>query len=333
MKARSSASGALGLLAAATLSAAVAAGCGPGFAPPNRLNSPRVLAIKSDPVAPAFGDTTMLSAETYAPNGVSLLYDWSWCPVALAPGAPCPITDEQLLQLVGMPVSLHLGSDATVPFVHNIPVDRLELLCGPTSPLPALDCTDGFPVQLRLVVCTESDQNLCQDVAHAVEAVRPMRLRFRPGDQANANPTITGLHALLMDGMDPADLTVAASPPTLIRHKETVITADINPDADAEMYDGLDDDSMPAKLYERLTLSWFVESGDTNHLRTSYIRGTTATGNASDRIKWTPAFLKDEKDSLRDDKTLSRVIVVIRDNREGVAWIEGSARLVEETTP
>jgi hypothetical protein len=112
-----------------------------------------------------------------------------------------------------------------------------------------------------------------------------------------------------------------------------VITADINPDQDAEMYQGLDDDSQPAVVSERLTLSWFVESGDTNHLRTSYIRGTTASGNATDRVKWTPAFLKDEKDSLRDDKTRSRIIVVIRDNRDGVAWIEGSARLVEETTP
>ena len=64
MKARLIAPGALGLLAAAAMSAAVVAGCGPGFEPPNRLNSPRVLAIKSDPVAPAFGDTTMLSAET-----------------------------------------------------------------------------------------------------------------------------------------------------------------------------------------------------------------------------------------------------------------------------
>jgi hypothetical protein len=333
MKARLTAPGALGLLAAAAISAAGVAGCGPGFEPPNRLNSPRVLAIKSDPVAPAFGDTTMLSAETYTPNGVPLFYDWSWCPVALAPGIPCSVTDEQVSQLVGMPVSLHLGSDATVPFVHNIPVDKLALFCGPTSPLPPIDCTDGYPIQLRLVVCTESDPNLCQDVTHSVEAVRPMRLRFRPDDQANANPTITGLHALLMDGMDPADVTNALSPPTLTRHKETVITADIHPDADAETYQGLDDESMPATVSERLTLSWFVESGDTNHLRTSYIRGTTATGDVSDRIKWTPAFLKDEKDSLRDDKTLSRVIVVIRDNRDGVAWIEGSARLVEETTP
>ena len=39
------------------------------------------------------------------------------------------------------------------------------------------------------------------------------------------------------------------------------------------------------------------------------------------------------KDSLRSDKNVSRIIVVIRDNRDGVAWIEGSAQLVEETTP
>ena len=333
MKARLPAPGALGLLAAAAISAAGGAGCGPGFEPPNRLNSPRVLAIRSDPATPAPGETTMLSAETYTPNGVRLFYDWSWCPIALAPGVPCPVTDQQVSDLVGMPVSLHLGSDpsqATVPFVHDIPVDRLELFCGPMSPLPAIDCTDGYPIQLRLVVCTESDASRCNDVAHSVEAVRPMRLRFRPGDQANANPTITGLHALLMDGMDPADLTNALSPPTLIRHKETVITADINPDQDAEMYQGLDDDSQPATVSERLFLSWFVESGDTDHQRTAYIKDQV-TVEAATRIKWTPALQKDEKNSLRADHNKAQVVVIIRDDRDGVGFARGAVTL--EPTP
>jgi len=296
------------------------------------LSSPRVLAIKSEPVAPAPGDTTLLTAETYTPNGVPLNYDWSWCPVTPSAGAPCPFSDDDVSTLAGVPLTLHLGSDAMVSFEHNIPPQLLQMLCDGMPGFPAPDCTDGFPIQVRLFVCTDGDPAMCTTTANGVEAVRPMRLRFRDTDQPNANPTITGLHALIA-GMDPPPDLRATPSPTLVRKKQTVITADIHPDQDAQQYMGLNDEGVAATVYERLTLTWFVESGDTNHLRTSYIQGTSATGDASDRLKWTPAYLKDEKDSLRSDKNVSRIIVVIRDNRDGVAWIEGSAQLVEETTP
>ena len=334
MKARLSGRGALGLLAAVVISAA-STGCGPGFDPYNRLNSPRVLAIKSDPVAPAFGETTTLSAKTYVPiedPTLTLHYDWSWCPVALGAGVPCPFTDAQVSDLAGVPVTLHLGDTETVDFTHDIPGDKLQTFCAGMPGFPAPDCTDGFPIQVRLFVCTETDPARCTDPTTSVEAVRPLRLRFRDADQANANPTITGLHALIA-GMDPPPDLQATPSPTLVRKKETVITADIHPDQDAEMYMGRDDNDQPALVYERLTLSWFVESGNTNHQRTSYIQGTTATGDASDRVKWTPNYLKDEKDSLRADVNMSRIVVIIRDNRDGVAWIEGNAQLVEEATP
>jgi hypothetical protein len=235
-----------------------------------------------------------------------------------------------------VPVTLHLGTDPTVTFTHSIPPALLQTLCDGMPGFPTPDCTDGFPIQVRLFVCTDSDAANCVNADHAanssvaVETIRPVRLRFRDVDQANANPTITGLHVLGMDG--PLDLTALPSP-VLVRKKEVTVTADIHPEQDAEMYMGRDDNDQPAVVYERLTLSWFVESGTTNHLRTSYIQGTTATGDASDRIKWTSSYLKDEKDSLRTDKNSSRVIVIIRDNRDGVSWIEGNAQLVEETTP
>jgi hypothetical protein len=336
MKARPSARGALGLLAAVAMwmSAAAGVGCGPGFDPYNRLNSPRVLAIQSEPVAPAPGETSTLSAKTYTPNGIALTYDWSWCPVTPAVGTPCPYTDDDLTALAGVPVTLHLGNTKTVPFQHNIPADLLQMLCNGMPGFPMPDCTGGFPIQVRVAVCTDSDPAGCTTTKTAVEAVRGMRLRLHPADatDANANPTITGLHALIA-GMDtPADLTATPSP-TLVRKKELVITADIHPEQDAEVYLGHDDAGLVAMVPERLTLSWFVESGDTNHQRTSYIQGTTASGDASDRVKWTPAYLKDEKDAVRTDLSMSRVIVIIRDDRDGTAWIDGNAQLVEGATP
>ena len=323
----------LGLVVAGAASVA-AAGCGPGFEPYNRLNSPRVLALKSDPVRPATGESTMLSAATYTPNDVPLFYDWSWCPVATPAGVACPLTDHDLVAN-GIPGSLHLTTDPAEPtatFTNDIPADKLAAICAGTAGFPAPDCTDGYPIQLQLSICTDSDPANCTDAAHAVQAVRPMLLRFRPNDQANANPAITGISALIA-GMDqPADLQATPSP-TLTRHKETVIQVDVDTDTDAEMYMGKDDNDNPALVYERLTLTWFVESGNTNHLRTSFIHGTTASGDATRQVKWTPVFKKDEKDSLRTNTDVSKIIVVIRDDRDGVSWIQGSAQLVEATTP
>jgi len=315
-------------LLAAWTAGATAAGCGGSFDPYNRLNSIRVLALASDPVRPAFGDTSTLSAVIYTPNAVTpASFEWSWCPVAPGPGMECPVTSAQLTQMAGVPISLELASIPEPTFTHNIPPEILTALCAGMPNFPAPDCTDGYPIQLRLRVCTDADPAACHDTAHAIEAVRPMRLRFRPDDQANTNPTIDGLYAVI-DGvnqpLDPALL------PPLKRHEETVIGATINIDQDSEPYRGRDDKGDPADVFERLNLSWFVESGDTDHQRTAYIKDQV-TVEAATRIKWTPALQKDEKNSLRADHNKAQVVVIIRDDRDGVGFARGAVTL--EPTP
>jgi hypothetical protein len=174
------------------------------------------------------------------------------------------------------------------------------------------DCTDGFPIQLQLTVTTSDDQ---------VQAVRPMRLRFRDTDQANVNPTINGLFAAVGDPPQPQPFEgdPPAVMPTLPRHKSTVINTVIA-DGDSEPYMGQDDNGNPAPVNERLNLSWFVESGDTDHQRTAYIAGQVTLDDAS-KIKWTPAF---KKDYAADT---AQVILIIRDDRNGVGWTEGTVNL------
>jgi hypothetical protein len=325
MRTRSSARPARALAAAAAVAAiGAAAGCGPGFDPYNRLMSLRVLAIKSDPVAPAFGETTMLSAATYTPDGSTPTYEWSWCPVTPGPGVPCPFTDDQLSAMAGAPIKLQLDPTPISTFTHNIPPPVLEALCAGTSGFPAPDCTDGYPIQINLLVCTDVAGDGCTPGDAQVAAVRPMRLRFRDDpNYLNTNPTIGKLYAVI-DGMDPPPELAMA---TLPRHKATVIGTTIDEIANSsEPYMGTDDSGKPALVSERLTLSWFVESGTTNHVRTSYIKDVTTT-DATTRIKWTPAYAKDEKDSPRPDKNLARVIVIIRDDRNGVGWTDGTAML------
>jgi hypothetical protein len=285
------------------------AGCSSSFDPYNRLTSLRVLAVRSEPVAPAPGETTTIDAKVYTPDGQPPAYAWSWCPFATAAGAPCPLAEDQAAALAGVPISYDLGTAATASFTNAIPPPALEALCAGQPGVPTPDCTDGFPIQINLTVTTSDDQ---------VQAVRTLRLRFRPTDQANQNPSIGALYAVLAGAMQPLDGT-----PVLPRHAKTTIGAAIAADQ-SEVYNGMDDNGQPAVVHERLNMSWFVESGSTDHQRTTFIDGQVTLASAS-QVAWTPAFRKDYAPDS------AKVIVVIRDDRQGSGWIDGAATL--EPTP
>jgi hypothetical protein len=307
--------GALVLLATAV---AGSAGCGGSFDPYNRLKSLRVLGIRSEPVAPATGETTTIDAKVYTLPGHDVTYAWSWCPFAAAPGAACPISEADASALAGVPVSYTLptAADGSTTFTNAIPPPILATLCQGMGNITQPDCTDGFPIQLQLTVTTSDD---------AVQAVRPMRLRFRDADQPNVNPTVMGLFATLGDPPQPQPFEGDPPPamPTLPRNKATVIST-VVPDGTSESYMGKDNNNNPAQVNEILNLSWFVESGDTDHMRTAYIAGQVTLEDAS-KIKWTPALKKDYPADT------SKVILIIRDDRNGEGWTEGTVTL--EPTP
>ena len=309
----SASAAALGLLVAGVL--ATTAGCGPGFDPYNRLLTLRVLAIRSQPVAPATGEETTIDAKVYTPDGTAARYAWSWCPFSVTPGAPCPISESDLSALAGVPVSYDLGTAPTAKFSNDIPPAALEAVCAGQPGVPAPDCTDGFPIELKLTV----RHGPMDETEEMVQAVRPLRLRFRTTDQANNNPTLDHLYAILNGTDAPVPLDFLATP-VLPRHEKTVVGAVVQDGS--ESYMGKDDAGNPAQLMERLNLSWFVDNGDTDHQRTAFIDGQVTLDDAS-RIKWTPAFHKDYPFDV------ARLIVIIRDDREGAGWAEGLVRLKE----
>ena len=127
--AKMSARGLWGLMALGALAAA--SGCGPGFDPYNRLLSLRVLAVRSQPVAPAAGEETTIDAKVYTTDGTPPdSYAWSWCPFAGAPGAPCPITADDLSMAAGIPISYDLGSAPTAKLANVIPAAILQAACA-----------------------------------------------------------------------------------------------------------------------------------------------------------------------------------------------------------
>jgi hypothetical protein len=296
-------------------------GCSKDFAPFNRLTSLRVLAVQSEPAAPFSGETGTLSALVFTPtDDPSLTYAWSWCPFPGASnnGYPC-LVDEATLDAaatafgVAPPPAYDLGTAPTAQLPNSLDPSVLAAACAGMLPgQPAKpDCTNGFPIQVKLTVTTATDQ---------VITIATIDWRFDAAVPPNANPVISGLTATLGGVVQPITDPLTDPPGlTFPRDVATPIGALVTPDA-AEVYAGLDDNGNPATLTERLFLTWFVESGDTDNQRTSFISGSTNFDDLLDNT-WTPAATKDYPGAT------ARLFVVIHDSRGGVGWQSGAVNL------
>ena len=313
------------------LSLAAAAGCGEPFPPANRIQELRVLAIKSEPVAPAPGESTTLSALVYTPMpDPSVTYAWSWCPLpgASKDGYPCLIDEAQLQSMAGMagqtlpPYNLGNGETAQLP--HTIDPVVLQQLCAARAatvvggqPLGA-DCDGGFPVQIKVTVKTATDE---------VTAVRRLRLRLAPGGEPNNNPRIEGLSLIeeTPDGMEIATSIEEGMPRTLFRAPEDQTLRATVPLEVAEPYTGKDNNLQPTATRERLSMVWFIESGDTDEDTTSFVADLVGARPITEAFTntWSPARVKDYP------RDTARLILVLKDNREGVVWRDISFRLME----
>jgi hypothetical protein len=275
-----------------------------------------VLAIQSEPVAPAPGETTELVPLVYLPPGDAVAsMSWSWCPFAGAAedGYPCLITEAELAELGGQPGSeippYDLGTGETASFEHSLDPDLLDAVCEGVADQPQLlDCEGGFPVQLKLTVTSESGAQ--------VDSVRTLRLRFSEEHEPNLNPWVEGLMAVVEDD----EQEIGDEPTvTLPRREETVIRAEV-PAEVIESYTGTDEEGEPEERVEQLILTWFVESGDTESERTAFIDDVEPLEDAVQN-EWEPDGVDDYP------RDTSQLFVVVRDDRDGVAWGSGVVTL------
>ncbi len=308
----------------------VLAGCaGEEMAPYGRLTSLRVLAIQSDPVAPLPGETTTLTPLLYVPEGQGEPeLEWSWCPFpgSASDGYPCELDSTgELAELaeLGVPLELpplELGEEPTASFTNSLDPLLLAGLCAGLdasglegSELSGLglgfDCRHGFPVQVRLRARTDEDE---------VFAVRTLHLGFDPTRAPNAIPELEGLEAkvggdwIAATDDDPGEVT---------RDEENELRALVGEDQ-AQSYELVGPDGETTLARERLTLSWFVESGDTWAARTGYIEGV-APIEVLQENRWFPAL----EDDYPEDT--AELVLVLRDDREGVSWWRHTFDLVE----
>jgi len=198
----------------------------------------------------------------------------------------------------------------TASFTHSLDPLLLAALCaGLGEELPGFVCPEGLPVQVRLRVRTDEDE---------LFAVRTLYLGLDPTQAPNAIPELDGLQ-VQVDG-EWVDVT-DDGPAEVLRDEENELRALVDEDQ-AQSYElvGLDGEVTSAR--ERLTLSWFVESGDTWAERTGYIEGV-APIEVLNENRWIPA----REDDYPEDS--SELILVLRDDREGTSWWRHTFDLVE----
>ncbi|MEO5767516.1 MAG: hypothetical protein ABIS92_04125 [Polyangia bacterium] len=312
------------LLALFTL---IVLGCGPTFDPVARLTKLRVLALRAEPINPQLGELVTLEPLIYAPPemaGQPFTYSWSWCPYlgSANDGYACPL-DDASLHAMGREVgvseipSLALGTDGTATFRNPFPSTVLAALCDEGFEAIPSECDGGFPIRIKFSVAVGEARQT---------ATTLIRLPTAAGVPPNTNPAFDAAGpplTALVDGVEqPIDDQAAVSAPRL---KETKLRAHVA-DLESETYVGRDEDGAPASLREGLTLSWYVETGDVaaDAFHTGYFPGTTQIEQFLSN-SWTP---EQKADYPRDQ---ARIIVVLRDNRGGVAWTSGTVAL--EPTP
>ena len=320
----------LGLACVATATVS----CSDDFVPYNRLEGLRVLAVQSEPVSPAFGQTTTLTPLVFAPADETVTYAWSWCPIAgpSTQGAPCLVQEAQIAQILGAEAAaqlppFNLGNEPTATFANNVPAAELQRLCDNKTPsgFSIFNCTNGFPIQIKMVA-TSSKAGVITDT---VTTVRTLDLAFDPAAKPNTNPQISALtgQQLKKDSDDPEAPEAAPQSLTLdgaavaFRQRDLRLRV-VVPLESSEPSDDRNDLDQIVPSQERLFISWFVDSGTTEEPRTGFIAGKTSLEEAT-TTNWRPAI------ASKFPGAQSKVVAVIRDNRGGVAWTWGLVTLVE----
>ena len=300
------------------LAVCAATGCADDFVPFNRLDRLRILAVRRRAGGAGAGRDRGLHAAIYLPPGQAVASrSWSWCPLpgSEAEGSPCLVSEDEAAELAaaaGSELPPSTWATARPPLSSTRWIPTCWLRCAPGSPnQPSLvNCEGGFPVQIKLTVASDAGEELT--------AVRTLRLRFDDAHEPNGNPLIEGLAVVVGDD----EVELGDEPEAVVpREEEAELRVAVPADA-AESYTGLDEEGEPEERVERLVLTWFVESGDTENERTSFIDGVEALDEAVVNT-WEPAPAEDYP---RDS---SQVVVVVRDERGGVTWRSGTASLGE----
>jgi hypothetical protein len=310
-----------------------AVACKPDLAGrPSVVDTPRVLAIRSEPAEVTPGTDVSYDALVVGPGNDSaeLQLNWALCHARKPIAESGPIAGS-CLQATGSDLE-DLGDAATVS--ANIPTDACQIY-GPATPVqkpgePTVrpedpDTTGGYYQPVRLLTFSDS-QGEQYDVGVtriscgiALGASQENTVRFTKEYHANTNPAIDSVQIDAGDGEllaidlagSPISGSVKVGATARFEVSWSACPTQSSEDAcpGAEPY--LNYDSSQQTLSQRresIRLSWFATAGTFEHDRTGRSEDEADTPNTTNR--WTaPATA-----------TRVRFWLVIRDDRRGVGW-------------
>jgi hypothetical protein len=323
------------------------AACDDGISSSSRLRRPRLLAVQAEPPNPAFGQPTRLRPLVYLPEGESVTYEWSWCPVPTSPddGYLCPIDQAAVdslaatVGLVGIP-PLALGSAEAIEFANPFPPTLLASLCAGDAATTALflgGAAVGQSDQVYACGIATLPVKVMLTIRGSVTdtGVVSLRLPIDETTPGNQNPIITGVSVLSPEPTRPLDEWGTTMVP---RDTKVKLLAGVD-ESQSETYldrqlgandEYLTDDTgqfILGPTRERLTLSWFSEGGGFVDRSTGWgaqdldSSGQPVPFASAIENEWTTPTVEDYAPSS------SAVLVVVRDSRGGVAWTRAVASL------
>jgi hypothetical protein len=292
---------------------ALLSNCSSDFAPYSELDRLRVLGIRAEPATPPLGGACQLDALTFAPDGDAIAYHWWFCPVVVQAKDDfrCPLGEATAQEIFGTSPVFDLGTAETANFTNTVAPELLASFCANgidrAGFAQAITCNPGYPVSIVLDVATSGD---------ALRAAFTVNLPSSPTPEINTNPTVLGLS---VGGQSLTEQPIQLSLP---ESRSVELSAQLSPDSvelrpipPAEGGDGL--------RPERLTLSWFADTGTIDQARTVYIDGETTMDQATHN-RWTAPG-----PAAWPAQGLVQLSVVVRDDRGGVGWLSRQIQLGE----
>jgi hypothetical protein len=291
---------------------------------PSQLDRLRVLAIAADPPDLVPGESATLSALVFTPEDGAVDYAWSWCPVKveIETELSCPI-DEALWAelwgsagLAGDAPAYDLGSAETAVIQPQFEADSGLRLCqaidrlGQRAESARIACVDGFEANVVLRARAGGDEEI------AVKSV-PFLPDGTPGEARNHNPGPLG--------------EVSVSDLGLGEPLRSGLKYALRVDLDEALSEALSD----AEGRETLALSWFVTTGKVENPEEEDDEIGPFEDDAQ-RTLYVPG--QSEFDSLLENgwklpytaPRAAELVLVLRDERGGVAWRRDQFELVGE---
>jgi hypothetical protein len=305
------------------LGASSGLGCGSGFSPYNKLEDLRLLAVRAEPPWVAPGSSTVLDALVFEPDGQAVQYAWSWCPARgnTDNDFACLVSEAELATQLGLDpslVSYDLGQAPTAELRYLGTPELLNAVCAGVRAQDATlfvpNCEHGFPVSVGLTISTAEAK---------IQAFKTVYLVVAPDRGTNQNPLLEAVWANKEGlGRDHADLVVEGTPSTLAYGETYDLFVDL-PENAAETYVPAPThlEPTPAARRESLIITWFVQAGETEAARTSYIEGEVKM-DVLEHNQWTLPQPEEV------DSSPAALILVVRDNRGGTSWLTRQIELV-----